>query len=147
MPFKQGWVGNGIIGLASEMRELVITVPEFDNNGRSLADLHRTVSVRICYAFGGFTTSPGNGACRRATSGEFVIEHVIRYIIAAPNERCNTPLRLLAQWIAVAAEQDSVYIRLFDGTIEYVTAPLTKEEYRDLREGLVYGEEYKKRMH
>ncbi len=114
------------------MREMRLIVPKDDNDGRSLDDLHRTVHERLAQAFNGFTEMSATGVWVCPASGEVVREPVVSYTIAVHDRQGEAQVLLLAEWIAIEAGQDAIYLRLRDGTVKFVTPPAKDEQKHGL---------------
>ncbi len=115
------------------MREIRLIVPVNDNVGRALDDLHQALCERLVSAYGGVTAKPATGRFLHPTTGAVMKEPVVDYTIAVADRRADIYLRLLAGWAAFAAEQNSIYLRLFDGTVEFVTAHVSEESNDEIR--------------
>lgn len=64
------------------MRNASLILPLFDNDSRSLADLHTDLRRDLLDAFGGFTASDVTGAWRDESSGLEYVDDSIRYDVA-----------------------------------------------------------------
>ncbi|MBX6421758.1 MAG: hypothetical protein IRZ06_12240 [Nevskia sp.] len=101
------------------MREAMIVIPKTDNSGRPLDALIDSALAAACDQFGGATAVPAEGIWRSPTNGRVYREPVIQLMIAV-DDTAIPALRSLAAIIAREGEQESVYLRLPSGDVEFV---------------------------
>lgn len=102
------------------MREAMIIVPKFDNNGRDLSDVLESVFFSLSAEFGGCTVTDGYGCWVRPQTGELVREPVWQVTAAChpvSNGDAATYLENLADFVGEAGQQDAVYIRYPSGKV------------------------------
>ncbi len=93
------------------MYRYTLTVPVNDNDGSSLAILHKGIARRLARDYHGFTTLQGPGAWHDPELARNVgREDVILYIIDTDNTLALEDLTNLARAIRRAAAQDAVYL-------------------------------------
>lgn len=107
------------------MREFRMILPVADNSGQSLEAEHRALQTLLCKHFGGYTATQALGGwC--PSPGVHQSEHVTVYDVACEWKNYAfeaDTLRSLARNIAALAKQKTVYLRLPDGTVEFI-APM-----------------------
>lgn len=102
------------------MREARIICPERDNSGSDLEVVRLSLARKLCDTFGGCTVSDGQGSWISA-SGALYREPVKLFDVACePTKEARIALRRIAQTLKHDARQEAVYLRLPDGTVEFV---------------------------
>jgi hypothetical protein len=105
----------------SQMREGMITVPEFDNDGKSLDWLVDGVMTVLAGKFGGATSVRASG-CWIGPDGKPYREPVVQIITAyEPSEEGDAFLRNTAQRTGEVGKQLAMYVRYASGTVEILT--------------------------
>ena len=98
------------------MREARIILPLASNSGASLASVHKALADKLTQAFGGYTAFNSWGPWKGIT------EPGITYDIACEDSFAATRnLLAIARWARAVASQDTVYIRLPVGVVQFVT--------------------------
>lgn len=108
-------------------KEARLIVPTADNEGNRLDDLATELEARLTETFGGFTRLFGIGGYRDK-NGATIKEPVWVYDVAVPFNVATAvetldALYRLARLILEKGKQQSVYLRLPDGRVEFVEAP------------------------
>ncbi len=98
------------------MREAVIILPRTYK--------HATLSLRegLLDTFGGYTEHEADGVWRDPTTGKVYVDHNSVFTVAVDDDdgRHMIDLRNLAMAAGTQAKQISVYLRGFDGNVEFV---------------------------
>lgn len=102
-----------------ELREARIILPLHNNKGLSLAPLHLELEQVLLSHFGGFTSFQAKGAIE-APDGPPQRERDVVYDVAMCDNDTGY-LRAIAVWLAQRGEQDCVYVRFPNGTVEFVS--------------------------
>lgn len=103
------------------MRECRVIVPTHNNVGNALTYEHNEFQVALINAFGGFTRTLGLGGWR-ADNGNIVQEEIAIYDIAVEDSPASVKLRIFSMELLKTADQDAIYFRGPDGTVELLTA-------------------------
>ncbi len=102
------------------MREALITVPQFDNDGASLEPILNDVMMQLVEAFGGCTVVAARGAWK-GPDGKLYAEPVNQVISAVePSAETDATLRRIAIAAGEAGEQLAMYVRFSDASVEIV---------------------------
>lgn len=104
------------------LHEARLIVPMFDNHGRDLIPLLRWVEESLITDFGGCTVlRQVFGAWRDPATGDLYREPVYVFDVAVPDtDHSAAQLRNIARKAATRGEQQSVYLRLPSGAVEFV---------------------------
>ncbi len=94
------------------LREARLIIP------RKSEHVLEVVRRELVELFDGYTETRGRGACKLA-SGCTCTEEIHIFDVAIP-ERGVGVLKNLAEYVAIAAKQESVYLRHPHGTVEFV---------------------------
>lgn len=100
------------------MREARIILPLCDNAGQALSSVHADLKLRLGREFGGWTATPVDGGWA-GPLGQIYEDKSLAYDVAVPEDRGHE-LRCLARYLAQAARQQCIYLRLPDGHVEFV---------------------------
>lgn len=101
-------------------REAMIIVPKTDNDGESLELLHIDIEHHLCATFGGFTATDVRGGW--LDNGKVYRDTSVAYtILVSDGWSDEEELFDAAQWLAFAARQEVVYLRLPTGEVHFVT--------------------------
>lgn len=105
------------------LREAKVIVPEFDNDGNSLSEVHEWVSGALNDAFGGVTVTKGDGAWR-GPSGKLYKEPVLLFLVACSplEEDSYKELRAVVAYVLRNGKQKAVYVQFPDGSVEIISA-------------------------
>ncbi len=104
-----------------ELKQAYLMAPVKTNDGMPLIALHGDLYNLLSETFGGFTVmlACGVGTLR---SGERRGDEIAVYAIAMePSSANSNKLREIARYIRQEADQESVYIVLADGQVEFIT--------------------------
>lgn len=103
------------------MKIATLTLPQSDNHGAPLNDVHAALQADIVDSFGGFTAFYGNGAWRDESTGKLYFEAVTVYSIAMDAAHSNrAKLSSLARFHGHVAGQIAVLIVHANGDSEFV---------------------------
>ena len=103
------------------MREARIILPLASNSGASLASVHKALADKLTQAFGGYTAFNSWGP-NSWGPWKGITEPGITYDIACEDSFAATRnLLAIARWARAVASQDTVYIRLPVGVVQFVT--------------------------
>jgi hypothetical protein len=98
------------------MREAKLILPVYDNRGISLVNVHEALHAKLAHHFKGYTATTADGGWKGGS------EPVIVYTIAMRNtSRNNERLYDIAEWLVEQAQQDAIYVKHPDGTVQLVT--------------------------
>lgn len=100
------------------LKEARIILPAYDNTNNPLTGEHTKLRMALTVAFGGFTLTLGHGTYV-TRDGAISREPVSIYDVAMPDDD-NAVLITIAGRVAFAARQETVYVRLPDGTVHFV---------------------------
>lgn len=101
-------------------REARLILPTHDNAGLPLTAAHTALRDELCDLFGGFTLQDKTGGFKSST-GRVVVEPVTDYTIAMEPSAVNADtLRAIAKRYAWLCRQESVYVCLPTGDVEFV---------------------------
>lgn len=101
------------------MREAAIIVPRHDNLGREIPAVLAQACETLMSIFGGATIVQAQGYWKGAIGT--VIEPVNHVTVAyEPSLHADLALQTVARDVAVAADQECVYVRYADGRVELV---------------------------
>lgn len=102
------------------LKQAYLAIPLFDNDGEPLANLHVWVSEHLLHEFGGFTSWKMFGI-GTLNNGRVKDDRGLVYCVAMePSLKNAEKLREIARFVRRQAEQESVYIVLADGQVEFV---------------------------
>ena len=103
------------------MKEAKLIMPLVDNDGRSLAGLHKRLRSALAAEFGGYTMVGGLGGWVAEGRGAPVEEPVAIYAIAMYTGMSRgQALRQIALKFGREAGQECVYIRYNSGKVKFV---------------------------
>ena len=103
------------------LREARLIVPLFDNRGASLTDTLVKVEHRLTAVFGGCTVIRSVFGSWVDNGGKVFREPVYVFDVAVQDTHANREtLRAIAVFAAVHGRQQSVYLRLPSGDVEFV---------------------------
>lgn len=108
------------------MREALVILPQFDNNGSSLDDILQEVIVRLGECFSGCTVREATGYW---TNGGKVFHEPVWECVSAyqPGMEGDNKLRSVAEFIGEKAEQLAVYLRYASGQVEILDTSLVAQ--------------------
>lgn len=113
------------------MRIATLTLPDSDNTGQSLSDIHALLRLDMVENFGGFTAIPGNGGWQN-DAGKLFFEPVTVYHVAMDETEENAQRwRMLARHAATMGAQESVFITQANGMVEFVTGYSPLDELQE----------------
>lgn len=102
------------------MREGLINVPKFDNDGNSLDALVEQVMTILSQKFGGATAIDVTG-CWFGPDGKLYREPITQIITAyQPSSDADNVLRSIAVGAGMIAKQLAMYVRYASGEVEII---------------------------
>lgn len=106
------------------MREAVIILP------RANASATATLRARLLAAFGGYTEHKARGAWRDPDTGKIHFDNSSVFAVAVDDENGGHMLNIrdMAMEAGKLAGQISVYVKGFDGNVEFVNCAWAKAE-------------------
>lgn len=107
------------------MKEALIICPKTDNEGNSTADVFAAAVQELILSFDGVTVSDAEGHWRNS-AGRTYHERVWQLHVACDETApwTNSELRDVASHILHDAKQQSVYLRLPSGDVEFISAQI-----------------------
>ena len=103
------------------MRVATLMLPNFDNDGRAIPEVHTALQDNLLDAFGGYSQLPAVGAWRDPQTGRVYRDSNTQYAIAMDDTPGNVAaLRNVAMRAGVAAEQLAVMVTLPNGNVEFL---------------------------
>ena len=116
------------------MRLATLILPNADNAGASLADVHAALQSDLCDNFGGFTSHAVNGAWRDS-AGKVRYEPGTLYLVACDDSaKARETLESLARFHGHAALQECVFVVHANG--EVVIVPCSYRVPHDSRDAI-----------
>lgn len=107
------------------IREALIILPQQTNDGHSLAGLIDELRDDLAETFGGVTVTTACGSWKQS-NGHVKTEPVTQFTIAyAVDEASNVKLISIARVYGARAEQEVVYVRTADGSVNFVEPHVT----------------------
>jgi hypothetical protein len=107
--------------MSSVLKEACIKVPVADNDGNSLSTLLNNVMLQASKVFGGCSTYECKGAWQSPDTGKLYVEPVHDVIIACDNSpKTVRNLQSLAKHVKSVGMQESVYLRLPNGNVQFI---------------------------
>lgn len=105
-------------------RELSIKVPKTFNDGAPIPqEIHRKIEAFLLTWYGGFTRLDVVGGWVNS-AGKLFADQLYQYDIASGrwhgDNDCDDLLRKIAAIVKLDCAQESVYVRLFDGSVQFV---------------------------
>lgn len=101
------------------MREGLINVPKFDNDGNSLDHVVTDAVESLATLFGGVTVVEAMGSWFH--EGKLYREPIMQIMTAyTPSKENDKLLRTVAATIGVKAKQIAMYVRLASGEVEII---------------------------
>lgn len=112
------------------MRESSFIAPIADNKGNETTTAQWVAESALLGAFGGYTKESGISGAWRDPQGRIHHDESVRYSVAADwTPEARDKLRAIVSGFAWRAEQESVYLRLDSGEVEFI-APAEPPEAR-----------------
>lgn len=109
------------------LREARILCPLRNNSGETIPHVAAALCEHLALHFGGYTGTQAHGGFIHP-NGNFQAEPMAVFDVAIEDTAENADkLRTIAQFIAVDADQVSVYIRHANGVVELVAKPIKAE--------------------
>jgi hypothetical protein len=103
------------------LSEARIILPNVGNDGAPLGALQEALAGDLVDAFGGVTMLDTRGRWRSEDTGTLYCEHGQAFDVACPdNEATRIKLRTIAHIYADKANQETVYLRLPNGAVEFL---------------------------
>lgn len=111
------------------MREAVIVLP------RVHKDATEYLRTELLEAFGGYTEHEADGVWRDPADRKVYVDHNSIFTIGADEDNTGLDMltiRNLAMFAGQKAGQISVYVRGFDGAVEFVNCVRVSAKYEDM---------------
>lgn len=102
------------------MRISTFTLPNADNNGATLNDVHASLQSTLIDTFGGFTATQTLGGWK-SDDGAVYIENGTSYAVAAPDDAATRDrFEFLATFYGKLAEQIAVIVVHGNGAVAFL---------------------------
>lgn len=103
------------------MRVATIILPNDDNNGNDISDVHAAMQTVLVDTFGGFTATASNGAWRDDKTGKIHVEPGQVYYVAMDDTAENrAKLESIALFYGHMANQIAMMVTHANGEVTFV---------------------------